>query len=274
MANPRSARHRARRSPARHIRWAVPLLAVLAASGFYLNHSSHPRSGNAAGHTGAPSCGTGQEALRSSFSHCPTPASSRPAEQDGNGAPRQGVAPGAARARHQAGASAPASPSASPSPSSKPPTQRPSPPPPGGGVPRGAAAQVLTLINQARVNAGLPPYQLSIGLDTAAVGHDLKMADGCGLSHRCKAEPGLGRRETLAGVHWNQAGENIGEAGRVTSQAQITAEALTLTHEMLDETAPNDGHRQNILSRSFRYIGIAVTEDSTGTVWMTQDFSG
>jgi uncharacterized protein YkwD len=132
---------------------------------------------------------------------------------------------------------------------------------------------VLTLINEARVNAGLPPYILSTGLDSVAVGHDLKMADGCGLSHQCKAEPGLGRRETLAGVHWTQAGENIGEAGTVTSQAQVTAEALSLTRGMLNETPPNDGHRQNIMSRSLRYIGIAVTEDSTGTVWMTQDFA-
>jgi uncharacterized protein YkwD len=132
---------------------------------------------------------------------------------------------------------------------------------------------VLALINQARLNAGLPRYILSTGLDNAAVSHDLKMANGCGLSHQCKAEPGLGGRETLAGVRWTQAGENIGEAGPVTTDAQITAEALRLTHNMLDETAPNDGHRANILSRSFRYIGIAVTEDSTGTVWMTQDFS-
>jgi uncharacterized protein YkwD len=42
---------------------------------------------------------------------------------------------------------------------------------------------------------------------------------------------------------------------------------------MLAEQPPNDGHRQNILSRSFRFVGITVTRDSSGTVWMTQDFS-
>jgi uncharacterized protein YkwD len=42
---------------------------------------------------------------------------------------------------------------------------------------------------------------------------------------------------------------------------------------MLNEQPPNDGHRQNILSRAFRFIGITVTRDSRGTVWMTQDFS-
>ena len=33
------------------------------------------------------------------------------------------------------------------------------------------------------------------------------------------------------------------------------------------------GHRLNILSSAFRHVGIAVYLDSSGTVWMTQDFS-
>ena len=42
---------------------------------------------------------------------------------------------------------------------------------------------------------------------------------------------------------------------------------------MLDEKPPDDGHRLNILSSAFHHIGIAVSVDSAGTVWMTQDFS-
>jgi uncharacterized protein YkwD len=42
---------------------------------------------------------------------------------------------------------------------------------------------------------------------------------------------------------------------------------------MLNEQPPNDGHRLNILSTSFTHIGIAVYRDSSGTVWLTQDFS-
>ena len=41
----------------------------------------------------------------------------------------------------------------------------------------------------------------------------------------------------------------------------------------LARRARDGGHRQNILSHAFRHIGIAVTRDSHGTVWMTQDFS-
>jgi uncharacterized protein YkwD len=49
--------------------------------------------------------------------------------------------------------------------------------------------------------------------------------------------------------------------------------AVGLTQSMLDEQPPNDGHRMNILSSTFTHIGIAVYRDSSGTVWLTQDFS-
>jgi uncharacterized protein YkwD len=100
------------------------------------------------------------------------------------------------------------------------------------------------------------------------------MAQGCGLSHQCPGEPSLGARETAAGVHWTSAGENIGEGGPVAdAQSAIAAMADGLTSDMLAEQPPNDGHRLNILSSAFHHIGIAVYLSSSGTVWMTQDFS-
>jgi uncharacterized protein YkwD len=100
------------------------------------------------------------------------------------------------------------------------------------------------------------------------------MAGGCGLSHQCPGEPDLGARETAAGVHWTAAGENIGDGGPVAGNtAAIARMAVGLTQAMLNEKPPDDGHRKNILSRSFTHIGIAVFRDSSGTVWLTQDFS-
>jgi len=100
------------------------------------------------------------------------------------------------------------------------------------------------------------------------------MAGGCGLSHQCSGEPSLGARETAAGVHWTSAGENIGEGGPVAdTSAAIAQMAVGLTQAMLNEKPPGDGHRRNILSSSFTHIGIAVFRDSSGTVWLTQDFS-
>ena len=46
-----------------------------------------------------------------------------------------------------------------------------------------------------------------------------------------------------------------------------------LTSAMLNERAPDDGHRKNILSSAFHHIGIAIFRDRHGTVWLTQDFS-
>jgi uncharacterized protein YkwD len=133
---------------------------------------------------------------------------------------------------------------------------------------------VLALINQARSSAGLAPLTVTAGLDSSASTHNSTMASGCGLSHQCSGEPDLGARETAAGVHWTAAGENIGEGGPVAnSTSSIAQMAVALTQSMLNEKPPNDGHRQNILSTSFTHIGIAVFRDSSGTVWLTQDFS-
>jgi uncharacterized protein YkwD len=137
-----------------------------------------------------------------------------------------------------------------------------------------AAQQVLALINQARSQAGLAAYTVSPGLDTSAARHTAVMAAGCGLSHQCPGEPALGDRETAAGVHWTAAGENIGEGGPVAdATAAIAQMAVGLTRSMLDEKPPDDGHRLNILSSAFSHVGISVFRDSSGTVWMTQDFS-
>ena len=106
------------------------------------------------------------------------------------------------------------------------------------------------------------------------MGHNLTMAGGCGLSHQCPAEPDLGARETAAGVLWSACGENIGEGGPVAdTPAAIARMAVGLTQDMLNEKPPDDGHRRNILSGSFTHIGIVIHLDSSGTVWLTQDFS-
>jgi uncharacterized protein YkwD len=175
-----------------------------------------------------------------------------------------------ARARHHVKPTSPARPrhtSAAAAPTSAPPVSG------SGGLPA-PAQQVLALINQARAQAGLPAYTISSGLDTSAARHNAVMEGGCGLSHQCPGEPALGDRETAAGVHWTAAGENIGDGGPVADTSSAIAQmAAGLTQSMLNEKPPDDGHRLNILSSSFTHVGIAVVRDSSGTVWLTQDFS-
>jgi uncharacterized protein YkwD len=136
------------------------------------------------------------------------------------------------------------------------------------------AGQVLALINQARSAAGLAPLTVMAGLVTSSSAHNMRMVGGCGLTHQCPGEPAIGQRETEAGVNWTEAGENIGEGGPVADTTAAVAQlAVLLTQDMLNEVPPDDGHRLNILSTSFTHIGVAVYRDSSGTVWLTQDFS-
>ena len=138
-----------------------------------------------------------------------------------------------------------------------------------------AAEQVLDVINNARKAAGLAPYTMSTDLINSASAHNTRMEEnGCGLSHQCPGEAALGDRETAAGVQWTAAGENIGDGGpEDDTQSAIASMAVSLTNSMLAEQPPDDGHRLNILSSSYTEVGIAVTRDSSGTVWMTQDFA-
>ena len=183
-----------------------------------------------------------------------------------------------------------AAPSTSTRPSSAPPSRTaassaPAAPPPPSAAASSAAAntgsgsdspaeQVLAVINKARKQAGLPAYTMSADLIDSAGAHNTRMEDGCGLSHQCPGEAALGDRETAAGVQWTAAGENIGDGGPVgDTDSAIAQMAVGLTNSMLAEQPPDDGHRLNILSSSYTEVGIVVTRDSSGTVWMTQDFA-
>ena len=264
---PRRTRRLSRR--ARFLLCGLLVLPLLAGAGVYLTRGSTPAPASATGvliatprasllcdpsAAGSGSC-AGQP-FHAAVASVPASLSPRPS---------------AARSRHRHATPSPSA-SASTAPSSTAPTA--SATSPAGTSSGSAAAQVLALINQARSAAGLAPLTITAGLNSSASAHNSRMAGGCGLSHQCPGEPDLGARETAAGVHWTAAGENIGEGGPVANTtAAIAQMAVGLTQSMLNEKPPDDGHRRNILSSSFTHIGIAVFRDSSGTVWLTQDFS-
>jgi uncharacterized protein YkwD len=160
-------------------------------------------------------------------------------------------------------------------PTTPPPTTAPATTPPATTAPPAGDAvidAVLTHINAARTANGLAALTLSADLSTASQAHNALMVGGCGLSHQCPGEAGLGDRFTAAGVSWSSAGENIGQGNANTTTASIIEAANGLTDLMLAEVAPNDGHRRNLLNSGFRRIGLAVTRGSDGRVWFTQDF--
>jgi uncharacterized protein YkwD len=251
---------------ARYLLCALLVLPLLAAAGLYLTRGPAPAPASATDKVTIPQGSAACDPLAAgSAGSC----AGRPFHAAVASVPASlSLSPSAARTKHRhprpsqsASASSASSPSASAT-------------NPAGTSTGSAAAQVLALINQARSAAGLPALTITAGLDASASAHNSRMAGGCGLSHQCPGEPDLGARETAAGVHWTAAGENIGEGGPVAAAAAAIAQmAVGLTQAMLNEKPPDDGHRMNILSRSFTHIGIAVYRDSSGTVWLTQDFS-
>jgi uncharacterized protein YkwD len=132
--------------------------------------------------------------------------------------------------------------------------------------------QVLAHINAARAGNGLGAYSLSTNLSKASALHNQLMIGGCGLSHQCPGEDGIGGRFSAQGVPWSSAGENIGFGSSGSSDADLIKAANGLTDSMLAETPPDDGHRKNLLSSGFKHIGLSVVRDSKGITWMTQDF--
>ncbi|MEV6306887.1 CAP domain-containing protein [Actinoplanes sp. NPDC051861] len=134
--------------------------------------------------------------------------------------------------------------------------------------------QVLAHINAARVDEGLKALTLDDNLSKAAALHTQLMIDGCGLSHQCSGESGLGERFSAQDVKWSSAGENIGYGSSGSSDSAKVKAANGLTDAMLAEVPPNDGHRKNLLNSSFTRIGLSIVRDSKGVTWMTQDFVG
>jgi uncharacterized protein YkwD len=131
---------------------------------------------------------------------------------------------------------------------------------------------VLAHINEARAGAGLGALTLDTSLSKASALHNQLMIGGCGLSHQCSGEQGLGERFSAQGVKWNSAGENIGFGSSGSSAADMIKAANGLTDSMLAEVPPNDGHRKNLLNTGFKRIGLSIVRDSKGITWMTQDF--
>lgn len=132
------------------------------------------------------------------------------------------------------------------------------------------AQAVFDAVNQARAAHHLPALLWSANLQVSSHRHNLAMAAANTLSHQVDGEPALGARETAAGAHWTYAAENVAWTTDRSQQGALDIEA-----RMYGETAPNDAHKQNILSRSATAIGIDVYLDAAhGRLWLTEDFSG
>lgn len=129
------------------------------------------------------------------------------------------------------------------------------------------AAQVLTLLNKQRKAHKLKALAMNPKLIVSAHRHNLTMAKIGVLTHQAPGEPVFSARISSAGFHWNAAGENIGFNSQATSSG-----AQRLEIDMYNEKPPDDGHRLNILSKTFTKVGIDIVIDKHGHLWLTEDF--
>jgi uncharacterized protein YkwD len=130
------------------------------------------------------------------------------------------------------------------------------------------AKAVLAELNAERANHGLPAMKLNSKLVSAAHAHNLAIAKANKLSHQLNGEAALGSRVSAAGYSWSAVGENVAYS---TSRSQ--SGVLAVQKAMYNEKPPDDGHRRNILSKTYVDVGIDVISDSVhGKVWLVTDF--
>ena len=130
------------------------------------------------------------------------------------------------------------------------------------------ADAVLDELNAERADHGLPALKLNSKLVSSAHTHNLAMAKADTLSHQLSGEAALGSRVSAAGYNWSTVGENI-----AYNSSRSQSGVLAVQKAMFNEKPPDDGHRENILSKKFVDVGIDVINDSVhGKVWLVTDF--
>ena len=123
---------------------------------------------------------------------------------------------------------------------------------------RAEAEQLMTLTNQARAKAGVPPLRWDPALAEAARKHTMRMVSEGPIAHIYPGELQLSERAGLAGAHFDVIAENIG-IGADPAQLQ-------------DAWMHSKGHRENMLNPEVNRVGIAVIA-SRGVLYATTDFA-
>jgi uncharacterized membrane protein required for colicin V production len=123
----------------------------------------------------------------------------------------------------------------------------------------GAANEIFSRVNRARVDAGLAPLAWSEPLAEVALLHARDMYLGGFFSHTSPTTGGLAERLRAAAIPYRIAGENLALAATPSD-----------VHRGLMESP---GHRANILGEEYRRVGIAVVSGRLGLMTV-QVFTG
>lgn len=113
--------------------------------------------------------------------------------------------------------------------------------------------RMLRLLNQTRRNHGLPVFRINLELSHFAWLHSKRMANADLLFHTSNLYSHV---QAYSPSTW---GENIGYAGTLRRVRRLWMQS--------------GGHRDNVLARRFRRIGIGVFR-AQGVLWVTAIFYG
>ena len=114
----------------------------------------------------------------------------------------------------------------------------------------GFEAQFIADMNAARQANGLAPYSVAYDLTSVARNHSAQMASSQSLYHN----PSL----TSQVQNWQAVGENVGEGPTVS--------------DIHTAFMNSPEHRANILDHDFTQVGVGVSVDKNGIIWVTEDF--
>ncbi len=122
--------------------------------------------------------------------------------------------------------------------------------------------EMLSLVNRARQEAGLPALTLCTQLTAAARNKSRDMINNNYFSHTSPRYGDLGGLLNHHGISYRTAGENLA----MNSNGSVRA-----AHNSL---MGSPGHRKNILGRNFTRIGIGIQVKNDGSHYYTQLFVG
>ncbi len=121
-----------------------------------------------------------------------------------------------------------------------------------------AEARLLTLLNQVRLEHGLPALHLDVRLQSVARGRAQDMARTGRIGHEC------------AGGSFARCLAEVVPAGTRVGENVVVAGTVDDAHRAL---VSSDPHRANILDQRFRRVGIGVVAVPGLGFVVTQDFA-
>lgn len=131
------------------------------------------------------------------------------------------------------------------------------------GRPHHAEAYMVDLVNAARAEHGLPPFDVAADVAEVAYAWSVTMATTRVFEHNT-GHPGQI-------CCWATVAENIAMSDPVPLWRPGDEVART-TRELHEALLASPGHRANILADDMDQIGVGIHVDGQGTIWITQNF--